>query len=52
VTSMTEGYQDTSARYKNANTSLDMAAAEESAVNVQPGQMEINAQVTVTYQLD
>lgn len=52
VTSMTEGYQDTSARYKNANTSLDAAAAEESAFNVQPGQMEINAQVTVTYQLD
>lgn len=54
---VTEGWQDTSARYgaeEEAVMSMDMAAAEADggALNIQPGETEINANVTVTFAMN
>ena len=54
VQSLQEGYQDTSARYKNSNVSMDTveeAALGSAAVSVMPGESEVEAEVTVTYYL-
>ena len=54
--SITEGYQDTSARYRDANMYMEKAAMAEEAemdmgMGVMPGELEIRASVTVTYVL-
>ena len=52
VTNVTEGYQDTSARYMADNEVYAMAedsAASGATAKTMPGQTSINAEVTVTY---
>ncbi len=53
--SITEGWQDSSARYgKNVNASLareEMAAMDSAAPVLQPGETEITANVTVSYEM-
>lgn len=60
VITITEGWQDTSARYQESDASgkmlMESAAMEDTAsapdVNVDPGSLEIQANVTVTYEID
>ena len=49
-----EGYQDTSARYRDANVYMEKPMAEESAADmaVMAGQLSIDAPVTVTYLIE
>ena len=56
---ITEGYQDTSARYKLMDNyafeemaTMDTAAVGASGMSIMPGETEIRAQVTVTYDLN
>ena len=53
VTSVTEGYQDTSARYVTKSNEMyamaEDAAAEGDVAQTMPGQIDIRAEVTVTY---
>ncbi len=52
VVSVTEGYQDTSARYEYASgAQYELAAASDSAMNFDPGVTEIEASVTAVYEL-
>lgn len=54
VLTITEGWQDTSARYgRSANFALEEAAAMDAgSISIQPGQTEIAANVTVTYRMN
>ena len=55
VLTVTEGYQDTSYQYKSLGGTVEMAsyssADTASGVDIQPGMVEIDASVTVTYEL-
>lgn len=54
VVSITEGWQDTSARYgKNATSAMafSMEDAKAAGPSIQPGETEISASVTVTYRM-
>ena len=53
VQSITEGYQNTSARYVNKSIAIEEAAMDTAAesVSLNPGDSEITASVTVTYYL-
>ncbi len=51
VVSVTEGYQDTSLRYKQANGAMEEAAVEDSLAPIEPGEVSVEAQVTVSYAL-
>lgn len=49
---VTEGWQDTSARYtRGANLYVEEAMADKAAVSLMPGESEIAASVTVTYRM-
>ena len=51
---VTEGWQDTSARYGRdavSNASFDMEMAKDESVSLQPGETEITANVTVTFRM-
>ncbi len=50
VNAIVEGYQDTSAQYRGNGAALESAKMADSAA-LEPGQMEIKAQATVTYRL-
>ncbi len=50
-----EGYQDTSARYRDANVYMEKPAAEEAAMadmSVMPGELSIDAPVSVTFLIE
>ncbi len=51
VTVMSEGYQDDSARYLRKAMNETMATADAASVSVMPGEIQIQANVSVTYQL-
>jgi len=53
VASMTEGYQNTSARYRSANYFVEspMEEAASADMKVMPGELSVEAPVTVTYVL-
>ncbi len=50
VYSMTEGYQDMSYRY-NADGAMAMESAADASMKVMPGQIDVNASVTVSYEV-
>ena len=53
LVSVQEGYQDTSARYQstNAYANLESSDGADSAISVDPGQLEVDASVTAVYAL-
>lgn len=50
IVSMNEGYENRSVAYKVADAAYG-AAAEEAALDVAPGQIDVSANVTVTYEI-
>jgi len=55
VLSISEGYQNTAYRYAKSNYAMEEAAADMASgfgMSVMPGEADITAQVTVTYQLN
>ena len=54
VMKIVEGYQDTSARYRNSNIYMESPEAEEAVMDmaVMPGELSVNAPVTVTFLLE
>ncbi len=50
VCAVTEGYQNTNARYSSSNVTMETAAADK--VVMMPGESEITAQVTVSFEME